>query len=113
MEQAIVSGNELKIVAKRRRKIYKTSSAVKRRDVSLVATLLVFLASVITTTTTCIILHRVAITSKPKRLEWSTRSIRVNISTSDEDLSLIYFWRGAAARDGDPTYFPGFLGAKL
>jgi len=46
VDQAIVSGNELKIVANRRRKIYKTSSEVKRRDVSYLATLLVFSAPV-------------------------------------------------------------------
>jgi len=33
VEQAVVSGSALKIVASRRRKIYKTSSAVRRRDV--------------------------------------------------------------------------------
>ena len=33
VEQAIVSGRELKIVANRRRKIYKTSPTVRRRDV--------------------------------------------------------------------------------
>ena len=36
VEQAIVSGNDLKIVTSRRRvKIYKTSSTVRRRDVSI------------------------------------------------------------------------------
>jgi len=33
VDQAIVSGRELKIVANRRRKIYKTSPTVRRRDV--------------------------------------------------------------------------------
>jgi len=44
VDQAIVSGNDLKIVANRRRKIYKTSAAVKRRDVRI--SLVLFLASV-------------------------------------------------------------------
>ena len=33
VEQAVVSGNALKLVANRRRKIYKTASGVRRRDV--------------------------------------------------------------------------------
>jgi len=39
VHQAIVSGNELKIVTNRRRKIYKSSPAVRRRDVRILIVL--------------------------------------------------------------------------